>query len=49
MKISIVIPVFNEQENIKRIYQEILEYITPYEIIFVDVSPFSILIKLIIL
>lgn len=36
MKISIVIPVFNEQENIKKIYQEILEHITPYEIIFVD-------------
>ena len=38
--ISIVVPVFNEQENVKMFYQEICKYMEPlgyaYELIFID-------------
>jgi glycosyltransferase involved in cell wall biosynthesis len=40
MKLSIVIPAFNEVENVGRLYQELVPVLkglkTPYEIIFVD-------------
>ena len=39
MKVSVIIPVFNEVESIKELYDQLkkgLEQYTPYEIIFVD-------------
>ena len=39
MKVSVIIPVFNEVESIKELYAQLkkgLEEYTPYEIIFVD-------------
>jgi glycosyltransferase involved in cell wall biosynthesis len=38
MKLSFVIPVFNEQDSLKQLYSEIIENVTKYEyeIIFVD-------------
>jgi dolichol-phosphate mannosyltransferase len=38
--VSIVVPVFNEEENIEVFYQEVLKYLQPlnynFEVIFVD-------------
>ena len=38
MKLSFIIPVFNEKESLERLYSEILENIEnkDYEIIFID-------------
>ena len=39
MKVSVIIPVYNEVESIKELYDQLkkgLEQFTPYEIIFVD-------------
>ncbi|MBT8354309.1 MAG: glycosyltransferase, partial [Desulfofustis sp.] len=40
MKISVVIPIFNEEENLTLLYEELTQVMTsldrPYEILFVD-------------